>query len=78
MKSPVRENCTPGSVRGLLGNWQSYRNLELLDVREGRRLFCLPSHVPKFLSLLLLLRPALHWEGRSGDGLSAYIDDVAA
>ena len=27
MKSPVRENCTPGSVRGLLGNWQSYRDL---------------------------------------------------
>jgi len=26
MKSPVRENCTPGSVRGLSGNWQSYRN----------------------------------------------------
>src|ERR1700694_2911189 len=26
-KSPVRENCTPGSVRGLLGNWQSYRDL---------------------------------------------------
>jgi len=26
-KSPVRENRTPGSVRGLLGNWQSYRDL---------------------------------------------------
>ena len=26
-KSPVRENCTPGSARGLLGNWQSYRDL---------------------------------------------------
>ena len=25
-KSPVRENCTPGSVRGLSGNWQSYRD----------------------------------------------------
>ena len=25
-KSPVRENRTPGSVRGLSGNWQSYRN----------------------------------------------------
>jgi hypothetical protein len=23
-KSPVRENCTPGSVRGLSGNRQSY------------------------------------------------------
>jgi hypothetical protein len=26
MKSPVRENRTPGSVRGLSGNWQSYRD----------------------------------------------------
>src|SRR6266581_2114690 len=26
-KSPVRENRTPGSVRGLSGNWQSYRDL---------------------------------------------------
>jgi hypothetical protein len=25
-KSPVRENRTPGSVRGLPGNWQSYRD----------------------------------------------------
>jgi hypothetical protein len=24
-ESPVRENRTPGSVRGLSGNWQSYR-----------------------------------------------------
>jgi len=26
LKSPVRENCTPGSVRGRLGNWPSYRD----------------------------------------------------
>ena len=26
LKSPVRENCTPGSVRGQLGNWLSYRD----------------------------------------------------
>ena len=26
LRSPVRENRTPGSVRGLLGNWQSYRD----------------------------------------------------
>ena len=25
-KSPVRENRTPGSVRGLSGDWQSYRD----------------------------------------------------
>jgi hypothetical protein len=33
LKSPVRKIRTPGSVRGLLGNWQSYRNGPLhLDV----------------------------------------------
>src|SRR4030065_610196 len=26
LKSPVRENRTPGSVRGRLGNWPSYRD----------------------------------------------------
>ena len=26
LKSPVREIRTPGSVRGLLGNWQFYRD----------------------------------------------------
>jgi len=26
LKSPVRENRTPGSVRGQLGNWLSYRD----------------------------------------------------
>jgi hypothetical protein len=26
LKSPVQENRTPGSVRGLLGDWQSYRD----------------------------------------------------
>ena len=25
-RSPVRENCTPGSVRGRSGNWPSYRD----------------------------------------------------
>jgi len=25
-EEPVRENCTPGSVRGLSGDWQSYRD----------------------------------------------------
>jgi len=31
LKSPVRENRTPGSVRGLSGDWQSYR-----DARPSR------------------------------------------
>ena len=26
LKSPVRDNRTPGSVRGRLGNWPSYRD----------------------------------------------------
>jgi hypothetical protein len=26
LKSPVRENRTPGSVRGQSGNWLSYRD----------------------------------------------------
>ena len=26
LKSPVRENRTPESVRGPLGNWRSYRD----------------------------------------------------
>ena len=33
-KSPVRENRTPGSVRGLSGNWQSYRNQLPLDANQ--------------------------------------------
>jgi len=36
LKSPVRKIRTPGSVRGLLGNWQSYRNAEeLLRISQG-------------------------------------------
>ena len=34
-KSPVRENRKPGSVRGLSGNWQSYRD-QLLFEADGR------------------------------------------
>ena len=33
-KSPVRENRTPGSVRGLSGNWQSYRNQLVVDTND--------------------------------------------
>jgi hypothetical protein len=35
LKSPVRKIRTPGSVRGLLGNWQSYRNGFALGVRSN-------------------------------------------
>ena len=34
-KSPVRENRTPGSVRGLLGNWQSYRDQLFIDSKTS-------------------------------------------
>src|ERR1044071_3609552 len=34
-KSPVRENRTPGSVRRLLGNWQSYRDQLSVDANDG-------------------------------------------
>ena len=38
-KSPVRENRTPGSVRGLSGNWQSYRDQLPLDALDGNAQF---------------------------------------
>src|ERR1043166_3937397 len=38
-KSPVRENRTPGSVRGLPGNWQSYRAQLSLDANDGNAQF---------------------------------------
>ena len=50
--------------------------MNYLDDSEAQR-YPSQRHVPTVLSLLLLLRPALHWEGRSGDGLSAYIDVAA-
>ncbi len=40
LKSPVRENCTPGSVRGLSGNWQSYRDkCTTTDLLSGQYCF---------------------------------------
>jgi hypothetical protein len=41
LKSPVRENRTPGSVRGPLGNWRSYRDGAL---RAEKKLQENPSH----------------------------------
>ena len=35
----MRENRTPGSVRGLSGNWQSYRDQLPLDANGGRAEF---------------------------------------
>ncbi|MGI9167772.1 MAG: hypothetical protein ACR2G5_15560, partial [Pyrinomonadaceae bacterium] len=39
-KNPVRENRTPGSVRGLSGNWQSYRDLRGLKNFARQRSLC--------------------------------------
>jgi hypothetical protein len=41
-KSPVRENRTPGSVRGLSGNWQSCRDQLFLEA-NGRNAQFLPT-----------------------------------
>ena len=38
LKSPVRENCTPGSVRGASGNRRPYRDAALLLFSEGAQL----------------------------------------
>src|SRR5437588_1154585 len=56
-KSPVRENCTPGSVRGLSGNRQSYRDLTELqmiqvanenDETKNNLLHCCTSRLVRF------------------------------
>ena len=38
LKSPVRQFRTPGSVRGLSGNWQTYRDVEGKGVAVRRGL----------------------------------------
>jgi hypothetical protein len=38
-KSPVRENRTPGSVRGLSGNWQSYRDQPVFNANDRNAQF---------------------------------------
>jgi len=53
MKSPVRENRTPGSVRGLSGNWQSYRD-PIIDI--GRRLIASRVQNPRQPTALLTIR----------------------
>ena len=40
MKSPVREFRSPGSVRGTLGNWRSYRDDEIQLIVK-----CLEHHL---------------------------------
>ena len=53
LKSRVRENRTPGSVRGRLGNWPSYRDARLtlthtslppLHSPENNHVASVPSH----------------------------------
>jgi len=50
LKSPVRENRTPGSVRGPLGNWRSYRDGRFIDERESKS----PSRLERFFAILWL------------------------
>src|ERR1041385_7683361 len=38
-KSPVRENRTPGSARGLSGNWQSYRAQLVFEANDRNAQF---------------------------------------
>ena len=47
----MRENRTPGSVRGLSGNWQSYRHQLPLDANDGNA---------QILSAMLVCQPILH------------------
>ena len=38
LKSPVRENRTPGSVRGRSGNWPSYRDdVKVMKEKTARK-----------------------------------------
>jgi hypothetical protein len=48
----VRENRTPGSVRGLLGNWQSYRD-QLFSDAADRNAQCLATRAESALNLPL-------------------------
>src|ERR1035438_9139365 len=36
LKSPVRENCTPGSVRGRSGNWPTYLDAVITIMKPMR------------------------------------------
>jgi len=47
LKSPVRENRTPGSVRGQSGNWLAYRD-------AARPASIKRRHYPKHMMVLVL------------------------
>lgn len=55
---------------------------DLLDEPASKCLSCgsleVSNYEPQPASLLLLLRPALHWKERSGDELSEHVNHVAA
>src|SRR5258705_5647997 len=59
MKSPVRENCTPGSVRGLSGNWQSYRDLRGETVSGAINRHVTPNEVKPLLRIIMKLELSL-------------------
>jgi len=67
LKSPVRENRTPGSVRGRLGNWPSYRDAEGKGVTVS---WTLAEEVSDSLAQLLAFYNDRPHQGRKLDGLS--------
>jgi hypothetical protein len=67
----VRENRTPGSVRGLSGNWQSYRNQLLVEADERNGKF-LPLATRRGLEPLFLV---MLWAFRDSDPAASDCDD---
>jgi hypothetical protein len=55
----VRENRTPGSVRGLPGNWQSYRDQLVFDADDGNAQFLKKNCGNRFPFDVLPLRTRL-------------------
>src|ERR1022692_3042479 len=58
LKSPVRKNCTPGSVRGRSGNWPFYLDDNEQETTTYEKNKYLPRYGPYFIT-------ALRWS-RSG------------
>src|SRR5690349_12262066 len=63
LKSPVRKNCTPGSVRGPSGNRRSYRD----DDVDGLEYVVALSAVLDSVRKLLKLRTPLAYPGNQSD-----------
>src|SRR5271157_1376352 len=46
LKSPVRENCTPGSVRGRSGDWPTYLDGNLVRMNTEKRILAFFALLP--------------------------------